>query len=176
MSLEFECPSCGERFAVDLDAVGSEKACLHCGAAATLPGYPLNEGFFLGDFAMIGPLGAGRDGAVYLAEDAKTGKLVALRVPADELTGGGENAETFFEQVALLQTFDPPHLARIISTGQIGDLCFYVMEYCGGGSLAMRLQKGRLEEAEALRILEQLAEALAYLHQQKYIPRDLTPS
>ena len=135
MALQFKCPSCDERFPVELTEVGNEKACPQCGAAAALPGNPLSDGYFLGDFEILGPLGAGRDGSLYLAREANTGMDVALRVPADELTGGAENTDAFLEQVAQLHAFEHPHVARILATGAIGEHCFYVMEYCGGGSL-----------------------------------------
>src|SRR5260221_11101576 len=129
MGLRFKCPHCGRLLPVDGDTLGSVKPCLQCGGTVELSANPLTDGYVLGDFVIVGPLGAGRDGSVYMAEEANTGELVALRVPSDEGTGGGENAENFLSQIGQLRDFGHPRLARVITPGRTSDHCFYFMEY-----------------------------------------------
>jgi len=176
MSLKFICPGCRKRFAVALEETGARKDCPHCKASVAMPRNPLSVGYVLGDFAICGAVGAGRDGSIHMAQDTTTGKLVALRIPNDHVIGGRENLGVFYDQMTRLQAFEHPHLAGVVFSGRINDVCFYAMEYCGGGSLAEHLRLGPLDETRTLQILEQLADGLAYLHRCQFIPRDLTPS
>ena len=156
--------------------MGATKSCSQCGTVSPLPVNPLSVGYVLDDFAIGSAIGAGRHGTIYRVQHLPTGTPAALRVPDDNLIGGPENATEFLAQLARFTTFAHPHLARILFAGQLDRVCFYVMEYLPGGSLADRLQHGPLDEKEALRLLKQLADALDYLHEQKFIPRELTPA
>ncbi len=176
MELRFACRKCFALFPVGVHEAGSEIPCPSCNAQVVLPAHLLSDGYVLGDFEVAGTLGVDGDGSVYIVYDLNSEKACALRVPSDEQIGGAERTEAFLGQVAKLQEFDHSHLIRIISTGQIGEVCFYVTEYCEGGSLTDRLKDDALQEAEALQILDQLACALGYLHERNFFPRDLNPS
>lgn len=176
MNARFTCPACGERFSVSSDEAGREKPCPKCGVVVALPGSALSVGYVLDNFQVCGPLEPDQNGALYQALDLRTGETVALRVPDEKLTGGPQNIEAFCTRINRLKTFEHPHLLRIVFVDRVGDGCVYGMEYCTGGSLSDVLQRGRIEEAEALPIMEGLADALAYLHQQQFAPLDLSAS
>ncbi len=175
MSLRFVCVKCQSRGAISPDQMGGPWSCLNCGTPQTLPANPLTRGYLLGEFEIAGPIGAGLDGAIHLVYDTRTNAPLALRVPDDKLLGG-DDEETFFRQVSELQKLGHPNLIRIISTGRIGPVCFYVMEYCDRGSLADRIHHGQLDEPTTLSILDQLGSGLECLHQNNFFPRDLTPA
>ncbi|MBI5395142.1 MAG: protein kinase [Verrucomicrobia bacterium] len=176
MALQFPCSSCHELFPVALEETGKAKRCPACGAVVALPAHPLSAGYHLGDWMVCGSLGVGRNGSIYQAQNVTTLELAALRVPEDDLIGGPDHVDAFCESMSRLRGLQHPGVTRILFSGSIGDVCFYGMEFCEGGCLPVLLMHGRLAEADAWRILEQLAEGLAYLHRQDVIPADINPS
>ena len=176
MALQYPCSKCHELFPVALEETGKAKRCPECGTAVALPAHPLSTGYYLADWMVCGSIGVGRNGSIYQAQHAETRTLAALRVPEDDLIGGPENADAFCEHMARLQGLQHPNVTQILFSGSIGDVCFYGMEFCDGGCLPVLLLHGRLDEAEAWRVLEQLADGLAYLHRQNCVPLDLNPS
>ncbi len=152
------------------------KRCPECGAAVALPAHPLSTGYYLADWMVCGSIGVGRNGSIYQAQSSDTRMLAALRVPEDDLMGAQGNADAFREYVGRLQGLQHPNITQILFSGSIGDVCFYAMEFCDGGCLPVLLLHGRLDEAKAWRVLEQLADGLAYLHRQHCVPLDLNPS
>ena len=120
-------------------------------------------------------LGAGGMATVYLAEDVKHRRRVAVKVLHPDLAAalGGERFLTEIRTTANLQH---PHILPLHDSGALDGFLFYVMPFIDGETLRTRLARERqLPVADALRITREVADALAYAHAQGVIHRDIKP-
>jgi serine/threonine-protein kinase len=120
-------------------------------------------------------LGEGGMATVYLAEDVKHERKVALKVLKPELAAviGGERFVTEIKTTAGLQH---PHILPLFDSGEADGFLYYVMPYVDGETLRDRLNAERqLPVDEALKLTRACAEALDYAHRQDVIHRDIKP-
>ena len=120
-------------------------------------------------------LGAGGMATVYLAQDLKHDRKVALKVLRPELAAilGGERFLTEIKTTANLQH---PHILPLHDSGEAGGLVYYVMPFVEGESLRDRItREQQLPVDEAVRITTEVADALEYAHEQGVIHRDVKP-
>lgn len=120
-------------------------------------------------------LGRGGMATVYLAEDRKHGRRVAIKVLSAEVAQSvGE--ERFLREIALTARLDHPHILPLLDSGVADGLLFYMMPYVEGETLRDRLRReGQLPLDDALRITREVADALAYAHRQGVVHRDVKP-
>ena len=120
-------------------------------------------------------LGRGSFGTVYAARDVPSGALVALKLLS---TFGPGGAERLAREAAVLRGLPPhPHVVRVLDSGTHAGLPFIVMEHVPGGSLAQALDSGRWPSvADAVLLVERLAEALGFLHRRGVVHRDVNAS
>jgi eukaryotic-like serine/threonine-protein kinase len=120
-------------------------------------------------------LGHGGMATVYLAQDLRHERLVALKVlepHVAELLG----AARFVREIKLAARLHHPHLLPVYDSGEAGDLLYYVVPYVEGGSLRDRLQSdGRLPLGLALRLVHEAADGLDYAHRHGIVHRDVKP-
>ena len=112
---------------------------------------------------------------VYLAEDLKHGRKVAIKVLHPELSAvlGGER---FLAEIKVTANLQHPHILGLIDSGEADGLLYYVMPYIAGESLRARLGRdGQLPVEEALRLAREVASALDYAHRQGVVHRDIKP-
>nr|WP_304984905.1 MULTISPECIES: serine/threonine-protein kinase [unclassified Corallococcus] len=128
-----------------------------------------------GRFRVLGPLGSGGMGEVYLGEQVSLGRKVAIKVLHHDLHAQPGMAERFKREARLLSAVEHPSVVRIVDFGQSGDAACLVMEFVEGQSLHDALQQGPLLAPRALALLQQLAEGLAAIHDKGIIHRDLKP-
>ncbi|MCY1039856.1 protein kinase [Corallococcus sp. bb12-1] len=128
-----------------------------------------------GRFRVLGPLGSGGMGEVYLGEQVSLGRKVAIKVLHHDLHAQPGMAERFKREARLLSAVEHPSVVRIVDFGQSGDAACLVMEFVEGQSLHDALQQGPLLAPRALGLLHQLAEGLAAIHDKGIIHRDLKP-
>lgn len=120
-------------------------------------------------------LGAGGMATVYLADDLKHGRQVAVKVLHPELAAAVGPAR-FSREIEIAARLTHPHILTLIDSGEAGGFLFYVMPYVAGESLRDRItREGTLPIAEAIHLLEQAASALTYAHGQGVIHRDIKP-
>jgi len=120
-------------------------------------------------------LGRGGMATVYLAQDLKHDREVALKVLRPELTAI-LGRERFLNEVRLTAKLDHPHILTLIDSGETDGLLWYVLPFIRGESLRQRLQRERqLGVDEALAITKQIAGALDYAHARGVIHRDIKP-
>jgi serine/threonine-protein kinase len=126
-------------------------------------------------YTILHEVGAGGMATVYLAEDRKHGRKVALKVLRAELTGANA-AERFPREIKMVAQFNHPHILSLYDSGEAQGFLFYVMPYVEGESLRDRLDRDRqLPFSDTIRILHEVADALAYSHARDVVHRDIKP-
>jgi serine/threonine-protein kinase len=120
-------------------------------------------------------LGQGGMATVYLAEDLKHGRRVAIKVLRPELAAV-IGAERFVREIRTIAALQHPHILGLIDSGEAGGTAYYVMPFVEGESLRDRLNREKqLPVAEAVRIATEAASALDYAHRHGVIHRDIKP-
>ena len=120
-------------------------------------------------------LGQGGMATVYLADDLKHRRKVALKVLKPDLAAT-LGAERFLREIELCARLTHPHVLPLHDYGNAGGFLYYVMPYVEGESLRDRLTREKqLPLDDALRITREVADALAYAHAQGVIHRDVKP-
>jgi serine/threonine-protein kinase len=120
-------------------------------------------------------LGRGGMATVYLAEDLKHGRKVAIKVLRPQLAAslGGER---FLREIRIAAGLTHPHILPLIDSGEAGELLYYVTPHVPDGSLRERLQQEpRMAPADAIRIAKNVGAALDYAHRQGFVHRDVKP-
>jgi serine/threonine-protein kinase len=120
-------------------------------------------------------LGAGGMATVYLAEDLKHHRKVAIKVLRPELAAV-IGAERFLAEIRTTANLQHPHILALIDSGDTDGILWYVMPYVEGESLRDRItHEKQLPVADALRIASEVAAALDYAHRHQVIHRDIKP-
>lgn len=127
-------------------------------------------------YEILAILGEGGMGAVYKARDLELEREVAFKVIRPELASDPEILQRFKQELILARQVSDRNVIRIFDLGEAGKIKFITMEYIEGESLHKILQqRGKLEVAEAVDIMEQVASGLAAVHREGIIHRDLKP-
>ena len=121
-------------------------------------------------------LGWGGMSVVYLAEDLRLKRRVALKLLAASLAEDESFRDRFLLESELAASIDHPNIIPIYEAGATDDLLFIAMRYVEGRDLNGRLRHGRLDPADAIGILAQLASALDAAHARGLVHRDVKPS
>ncbi|MEO8575909.1 MAG: serine/threonine-protein kinase, partial [Gemmatimonadales bacterium] len=120
-------------------------------------------------------LGAGGMATVYLAEDLKHNRKVAVKVLKPELAVA-IGAERFLAEIKTTANLQHPHILALHDSGEVNGTVFYVMPYVEGESLRDRLDREKqLPIDDALRTANEVADALQYAHEHGVIHRDIKP-
>jgi hypothetical protein len=120
-------------------------------------------------------LGRGGMATVYLAQDRKHDREVAVKVIRPEVSAA-IGAERFLQEIKLTAHLQHPHILPLYDSGSAEGLLYYVMPYVAGESLRARLERERqLPVEEAVALTRALAQALDYAHRHGVIHRDLKP-
>ncbi|MFN0180207.1 MAG: protein kinase domain-containing protein [Gemmatimonadales bacterium] len=120
-------------------------------------------------------LGRGGMATVYLAQDRKHGRLVALKVLRSDLAAV-LGADRFAREIQIAARLQHPHILPLHDSGEAAGFLYYVMPYVEGESLRDRLNRERqLPLEEALRIVREVADALGYAHGHEVVHRDIKP-
>ncbi len=120
-------------------------------------------------------LGAGGMATVYLAEDVKHRRKVAVKVLRPDLAAT-LGPERFLREVTIAANLQHPHILPLHDSGEADGFLFYVMPFVDGISLREKLVKdGELPIPDAVRILRDLADAMAYAHRRGVVHRDIKP-
>ena len=133
------------------------------------------EAAVAGRYALGRELGRGGMATVYLAQDLKHDRPVAIKVLRGEL-GALLGPERFQREIRLAAQLQHPNILPVYDSGAAGGALWYTMPYVEGDTLRGRLRRrGRFSVAEAVPVLQDLARALAYAHRRGVIHRDVKP-
>jgi DNA-binding beta-propeller fold protein YncE len=135
----------------------------------------ITPGQMIGQYTIQDKLGEGGMGAVYKADQPAIHRSVALKVLSASVANDPDALDRFKREVDIIAELEHPYILPVYDFGQVDDNPYIVMRYMGGGSLYHRLRDRNLSQAELLRVLRQVAEALDYAHAHDVIHRDLKP-
>ena len=128
-----------------------------------------------GGYRVERELGGGGMSRVFVAEEIALGRRVVVKVLPPEM-GAGVNAERFRREIQLAASLQHPHIVPLLNAGQTDDLVWYTMPLIEGQSLREKLtREGELPVGDAVRILRDVADALAFAHQRGVMHRDVKP-
>jgi predicted ATPase/tRNA A-37 threonylcarbamoyl transferase component Bud32 len=120
-------------------------------------------------------LGAGGSATVYLADDVKHKRQVAVKVLHRELAAAVGH-ERFLREITTTANLRHPNILPLFDSGEEDGFLFYVMPFVEGGSLRDRItREGQLPMEDVLSIADEVADALAYAHQSGVVHRDIKP-
>ncbi|HET9253432.1 MAG TPA: protein kinase, partial [Candidatus Eisenbacteria bacterium] len=128
-----------------------------------------------GRYAIQRELGAGGMAKVFLAEDVRHRRLVAIKVVHPELAAE-IGSERFLREIEIAASLHHPHILPLYDSGSADHTLYYVMPFVDGESLRARLERERqLPVQDSLRLAGQIASALDYAHRRGVIHRDIKP-
>ena len=112
---------------------------------------------------------------VYLAQDVRHGRKVALKVLRPELSAT-IGPERFLREIQVAAQLQHPHILPLHDSGEAAGLLWYAMPYVAGESLRSRLvRQGELPVTEAIRLVAEIVDALGHAHSQGVVHRDVKP-
>src|SRR6266571_3986202 len=120
-------------------------------------------------------LGGGGMSRVFLARERELERQVVVKVLPPEMAAG-VNAERFRREIQLAASLQHPHIVPLLAAGHADDLVYYTMPLIEGESLRAKLaREGELPIPESVRLLRDVADALAYAHAHGVVHRDIKP-
>ena len=119
-------------------------------------------------------IGAGGMAVVYGADDVKHGRRVAIKVLREELATSAAAAR-FLREIEIAARLQHPNILPLLDSGTGDGLTYFVMPFVEGPSLRERLAAGGLSVSDAVRIIAEMADALAYAHARGVVHRDIKP-
>ena len=126
-------------------------------------------------YAIERELGAGGMATVYLAEDLKHHRNVAVKVLRPELAAT-LGPERFVREIEIAAKLSHPHILPLFDSGEADGFLYYVMPYVEGESLRQRLDReGKLPAEEVVRLTDDIAAALSHAHEHGIVHRDVKP-
>jgi serine/threonine-protein kinase len=135
------------------------------------------KGFLLGSYKILGRLGQGGMGQVYLAEHAAMRRFVALKVLPTSVTENDVAKERFLREARAAAALDHPNIVRVFDLNREGKVLYLVMEYVEGTSLQHLVEKGgRLPVGAAVDYVRQIADGLQHAHERGLVHRDIKPA
>ncbi|WOK97904.1 CBL-interacting protein kinase 19-like [Canna indica] len=144
-------------------------------SAGNNPAAAKDGGLLLGRFDLGKLLGAGTFGKVYVARNAHTGELVAIKALDKEKILRGGLVTQIKREIAVLRRVRHPYIVQLHEVMATRTKIYFVMEYVRGGELFSRVAKGRMREDAARRYFQQLVSAVAFCHARGVFHRDLKP-
>src|SRR5207244_11166933 len=120
-------------------------------------------------------IGEGGMGEVYLAQDTKLDRRVALKILPAELASNRERMERFIREAKSAAALSHPNIAQIFEIGEHDGTHFIAMEFVESVTLREKIHRERTELRKLLRYLQHAAEGLAKAHAAGIVHRDLKP-
>jgi serine/threonine protein kinase/Tol biopolymer transport system component len=136
---------------------------------------PIDPGTRFDRYQIIAPLGSGGMGEVYLAQDTKLGRKVALKLLPEKYTQDPKRLRRFTQEARAASALNHPNIITIHEIGDVDGVHFIATEFIEGVTLRRRLRQGRPNIKEALDVAIQVANALVAAHSASIVHRDIKP-
>src|SRR4051812_16653917 len=136
---------------------------------------PLTPGTQLGQYEIIGPVGAGSMGEVYRARDSRLKRDVAIKVLPTLISLDGERLQRFEIEAKAAAALNHPNILSVYQMGTHEGTPYLVSELLEGKTLAESLRRGPLPLRQAIQFGVQIAHGLAAAHEKGIVHRDLKP-
>ena len=137
--------------------------------------YPSLAGQSLSHYQVLSMIGAGGMGEVYLAEDTRLRRKVALKLLPAQFTQYADRARRFEHEARAASSLNHPNVITIFEVGQVDGRHFICAEYIEGQTLRRRLEGDQLKLRGTLDVAVQIASALAAAHEAGIVHRDIKP-
>ena len=137
--------------------------------------WQLSEGQTLSHYRIISPIATGGMGEVYLAEDEKLHRQVALKILPKVIFGNEERLRRFKREAELVSALNHPNILTVYEFGNEENLHFLACEFVNGETLREKLGNGRFNCSEILEIAVQITTALQAAHSAGVVHRDIKP-
>ena len=135
----------------------------------------ISTGTRINHYEILSQIGAGGMGEVYLAQDTKLNRKVAIKLLPSNLSADEQARKRLVREACAAAKLDHPNICTVHEVGEIDNQTFVVMQHVEGETLADRLQRQPLTLQEALSIATQAADALSEAHSCGIIHRDIKP-
>jgi DNA-binding beta-propeller fold protein YncE len=135
----------------------------------------LAPGQTLGQYRIIQKIGEGGMGAVYKADQPSIPRTVVIKVLSAAFSEYADARDRFRRELDMITRLEHPHILPVYDFGEVDGNPYIVMRFMTGGTLQERLKRSTLGRGEAIRLMEQIALALDFAHDQGIIHRDLKP-
>jgi serine/threonine protein kinase len=136
----------------------------------------LQIGSTIGDYQIIGILGAGGMGKVYKVRNVISDRLEAMKVLLPDLVAQPELADRFLREIKVQASLEHPNIASLHTAVRVENQLLMLMEFVDGMTLEQRLKDGPLPVSEAVDYIAQVLSALEFAHQHGVIHRDIKPA
>ena len=180
--------ACGDDEALRADVESLLRAHEQDGSFLDLPAYEVAADFLadafgrlfagqqIGPYKIISPLAAGGMGEVYLAQDSRLGRKIALKLLPPDFAKDQHRVRRFAQEARAASALNHPNVCVIHEVGKTSDgRHFIAMELIEGITLRERISRGPLSLADALTVGEQVAAALTVAHAAGVVHRDIKP-
>ena len=134
------------------------------------------EGRTIANYKIERMIGAGGMGEVYLAQDTRLERKVAIKFLPHEIAGDELARKRLIREARAAAKLDHPNICAVHEVNQEDDFTFIVMQYVEGETLSTRIERGPLETPEVLDIAVQVADALSEAHSRGIVHRDIKPA
>ncbi|HZV89104.1 MAG TPA: protein kinase [Candidatus Binatus sp.] len=130
----------------------------------------------LGDYEILGILGAGGMGKVYKVRNTISDRVEAMKILLPDLVGQKDLADRFLREIKVLASLNHPNIAGLRTALTLDNQLVMIMEFVDGVTLSSRLHQGAIPHTLGVKYIDQVLDALSYAHKQNIIHRDIKPA
>src|SRR5581483_3705635 len=136
----------------------------------------LQIGSTIGDYQVVGILGAGGMGKVYKVRNVISDRVEAMKVLLPDLANAPELADRFLREIKVQASLEHPNIASLHTAVRLDNQLLMLMEFVDGVTLEHRLKEGPIPVPQAVDYISQVLSALEYAHTHGVVHRDIKPA
>src|SRR5260370_8595487 len=136
----------------------------------------LEVGPTVGDYQVVGTLGAGGMGQVYKVRNVISDRVEAMKVLLPDLVNQPDLADRFLREIKVQASLEHPNIAALHTAVRVENQLLMLMEFVEGVTLDQKLKDGPLPAAEAVNYIMQVLAALYYAHARALLHRHINPA